>query len=118
MDFGHATTYAKTVDIPELEETSKKFLAAVNFSGLAEVEFMHDVRDGQYKLIEINARVWGWHTIAIAAGVDLPYMSYLNMLGEEVKQNGFLKGISWIHLATDFPTVAIEVFKGRMKMGE
>lgn len=89
----------------------------MNYRGLAEVEFMHDVRDGKYKLLEVNARIWGWHTIAIGAGVNLPYLSYLDILGKEVKQAGFIKGINWIRLATDIPTAIIEILKGRMKIG-
>jgi D-aspartate ligase len=118
MDFGHATTYARTVNIPEMVEMAVTILSAMDFHGLAEIEFMHDSRDGKYKLIEINARPWGWHTIAIAAGVDLPYLSYLDMLGEEVRQNGFTEGIKWIHLVTDIPTAASELLKGRMKFAE
>jgi len=79
---------------------------------------MLDERDGKYKLLEINARAWGWHTIAIGAGVDLPYLSYLDILGEKVKQDGFAQGIKWIRLATDIPTTLIEVFTGRMKLSE
>jgi len=118
MDFGHATTYAVTVDIPELEEMTKKILAEMGYYGLSEVEFMLDQRDGKYKLLEINARAWGWHTIAIGAGVDLPYLSYLDILGEKVKQDGFAREVKWIRLATDFPTALIEVLAGRMKFSE
>jgi D-aspartate ligase len=118
MDFGHATTYAETVDVPELEEMTAKILAAMNYQGLSEVEFMFDQRDGKYKLLEINARPWGWHSIAIGAGVDLPYLSYLNMLGEEIKQDGFIKGVKWFRLVTDIPTSAIELLMGRMRLGD
>jgi D-aspartate ligase len=118
MDFGHATTFAETVESPELEEMSKRILAAMNYSGLSEVEFMLDPKDGKYKLLEINARAWGWHTIAISAGVDLPYLSYMDMLGENVRQNGFAKGVKWVRITTDVPTVIIELLKGRMKFTE
>ncbi len=115
MDFGHATTYAEAVDISELEEHAKKILGAMGFYGLSEVEFMLDPRDGRYKLIEVNARPWGWHTLAIGAGVDLPFLSYQDMLGEEVKQNGFNTDAKWIRLVTDTFTAMGEIFKGRMK---
>ena len=118
MDFGHATTFAKTVAISELEDMAGKILAAIRYSGLSEVEFMFDPRDGKYKLIEINARPWGWHTLAIGAGVDLPYLSYLDMLGEEIKYNGYIPGVKWIRLVTDIPTVFSEISKGRMKLTE
>jgi D-aspartate ligase len=118
MDFGHATTYAETVDIPELEEMTRTILAKIGYYGLSEVEFMLDPRDGRYKLLEINARAWGWHTIAIGAGVDLPYLSYQSMLGEKVGQTGFTKGVKWIRLTTDVPTAAVELVRGRMKFNE
>jgi D-aspartate ligase len=118
MDFGHATTYAQTVDIPELEETAKRILGEIGFYGLSEVEFMLDTRDGKYKLLEINARPWGWHTLAIAAGVNLPYLSYLDALGEKITVEGFTKGIKWFRLTTDLPTIAVEIIKGRMKPGD
>jgi D-aspartate ligase len=116
MDFGHASTYAETVDIPELEDSARTILGAMGYYGLSEVEFMRDPRDGRYKLLEINARLWGWHTLAIGAGVDLPYLSYLDVLGEKVAQNNFEKGVKWIRLTTDIPTVIIEIFNRRMKI--
>lgn len=116
MDFGHATTYAVTVDMPELEETAKKILSSMGYYGLSEVEFMLDPRDGIYKLLEINARPWGWHSLAIAAGVDLPYLLYQDMLGERVKVNGFKKNIKWIRLTTDIPTVISEILKGNLRI--
>ena len=116
MDFGHATTYAETVDIPELEEIAAKILGQIGYYGLSEVEFMLDPRDGRYKLIEINARPWGWHTLANAAGVDLPYLLYQDILGKEVLQNGFDKNTKWIRLTTDIPTAIAEMLRGRLKV--
>jgi predicted ATP-grasp superfamily ATP-dependent carboligase len=116
MDFGHATTYAYTLDVPELEEVAKRILGLIGYYGLSEVEFMRDPRDGKFKLLEINARPWGWHTLAIAAGVDLPYMLYLNMLGESVRQNGFEKGVKWIRLTTDVPTSIGAIIKRDLKV--
>jgi D-aspartate ligase len=118
MDFGHATTFAETVDIPELEEMARKIISAMGYYGLSEVEFMLDPRDSKYKLLEINARPWGWHTIAIGAGVDLPYLSYLDILGESVMQDGFTTGVKWIRLTTDIPNVLIELLQGRMKFAD
>ena len=78
---------------------------------------MWDPRDRQYKLIEINPRPWGWHTLAIGAGVDLPYLLYRDMLGEEVTQNGAIpRQAKWIRLITDTPTVAPALLKGRIRL--
>jgi len=118
MDFGHASTFAELVAIPELQEIGEKFLRLIGFYGLAEVEFMRDPRDGQYKLIEVNPRVWGWHTLAIGAGVDLPYLLYQDMIGEEIKVQPPSNGIKWVRLVTDTPTVFLEIVKGNMKLDD
>jgi D-aspartate ligase len=116
MDFGRATTYAEAVDIPELEEIARKFLGAMGYYGLSEVEFMLDPRDGRYKLIEINARPWGWHTLALGAGVNLAYLLYQDMLGEKVKTDGFDKNTKWLRITTDVPTVIGEILSGRISI--
>lgn len=115
MDFGHATTLAETVDIPELEELGSQLLAAAGYEGLAEVEFMLDRRDGVYKLLEVNPRVWGWHTLAMRAGVDLPYRFYRNALGEPLPDApGFSVGVKWVRPITDLPTAFLEMARGRL----
>jgi predicted ATP-grasp superfamily ATP-dependent carboligase len=118
MDFGHASTYVELVDIPELRNLSEKFLRLINYYGIGEVEFMKDPRDGKYKLLEVNPRVWGWHYIAIAAGLDLPYLLYQDMIGKSFDVPSEVKRIKWFRLITDIPTVFLEVTKRRMKVSE
>ena len=43
-------------------------LRAVGFHGISQVEFKRDPRDGVYKLMEINPRLWQWHGLAAACG--------------------------------------------------
>lgn len=116
MDFGRASTFVETVNIPELEEVGTEFLKAINYYGLSEVEFMLDPRDKQYKLIEVNARTWGWHTLGNIAGIDFPFLLYKDMIGENVKLNSYRKGVKWIRILTDTPLVLKEVLKGKLKI--
>ncbi len=118
MDFGHATTYAEPVTIPHLKAMSLKLLKALQYYGLAEVEFMKDDKDGLFKFIEINGRVWGWHTLAKAAGINLPLILFQHMVREEIEYSEPINGVKWIRLATDIPTVFRELISGRMKFGE
>ena len=57
-DFGRASTFVETIDLPALEALSGRFLRSINYYGLVEVEFKLDPRDGQFKLLDINARTW------------------------------------------------------------
>jgi len=118
MDFGHATTYAVTQDIPILETLGQKILSAMHFYGICEVEFIRDPRDGIFKFLEINPRIWGWHTIAIRAGVNLPYLLYLDQIGIEKRVSDFRKGVKWIREITDIPTAFLQIWKRKMSIQE
>ena len=117
VEFGRVTTHAETVHIPELEDLGRRFLEAMGYQGISEVEFMRDPRDGTYKLIEINARFWAWHSLAIAAGVDLPYLMYRDMLGDPVQAGDFEEGVHWLRLLVDLPISALQIAKGKMGLG-
>jgi len=56
-------------------------LRALSFHGISQVEFKHDPRDGRYKLMEVNPRLWQWHGLATATGVDLTRIAYLDLIG-------------------------------------
>jgi len=114
MDFGRATTYAETKTVEELEPYAVKFLNAINYSGLAEAEFIYDVRDNTYKFLEVNPRIWGWHSVASGAGVNLPFYAYRLALGLDVKSRTFDTGVKWVRFLTDIPIVISEIIKGNM----
>ena len=71
-EFGRASTFVETVDLPELESMSVEFLRSIDFYGLAELEYKRDPRDGVFKLLDFNARCWGYHGLGARAGVDFP----------------------------------------------
>jgi len=114
MDFGHASTFVETVNIPQLEHIGRKFLNAIDYYGIAEVEYKQDPRDGQYKLLEVNPRIWGWHTISRKAAVSLTYVLFEDIIGNRVSEDGFEEGVKWIRLSTDIPTGIREIIKGNM----
>ncbi len=116
MEFGRASTFVETVNVPELETLATKFLTGIAFSGLAEVEFMYDQKDARFELLEVNPRIWGWHTIAIHAGLDLPYLAYADAIGQEVAVGPLREGVKWIRLVTDIPTAIPEILSGRLAM--
>jgi D-aspartate ligase len=118
MDFGQATTYAESVTIPELETLGNKILKGVGFYGLAEVEFMWDEKAKCFKFIEINGRVWGWHTLAKAAGVNLPFIWFQHVMGDEIEVQKAVEGVKWVRPITDLPTVFREMIHGRMSVTE
>jgi predicted ATP-grasp superfamily ATP-dependent carboligase len=59
-------------------------LAAFAYTGISQVEFKRDPRDGRYKLMEVNARLWQWHGLAGACGVDVPLIAFRDLTGGTV----------------------------------
>jgi D-aspartate ligase len=113
-EFGRAATYVETIEFPEIEEISERFLRAIGYYGLVEVEFKQDPRDGQFKLLDVNARTWGFHSLGIPAGVDFPYLLFADQLGYPVARSRARAGIGWLRAVTDFPTVLSDFWDGEL----
>jgi predicted ATP-grasp superfamily ATP-dependent carboligase len=71
--------------VEEVVEQGLKLLHALEFHGLSQVELKRDPRDGAYKLMEVNPRLFQWHGLAAACGVDLPLIAYRDLTGERVE---------------------------------
>jgi D-aspartate ligase len=71
----------EAVWVQEMVDAGLRFLAALEYRGISQVEFKRDPRDGRYKLMEINPRLFQWHGLAAACGVDLPRLAYCDLLG-------------------------------------
>lgn len=112
LEFGRASTYVESVDVPVLEELSERFLRKIDYYGLVEVEYKLDPRDGQYKLLDVNARTWGYHSLGFRAGVDFSYMLYLDQLGMPVAECRGTPGLGWVRTTTDLPAAMIAILSG------
>jgi len=75
----------EAVWVEDVVESGLKLLHALGFYGLSQVEFKRDPRDGAYKLMEVNPRLFQWHGLAAACGVDLPLIAYRDLTGEQVE---------------------------------
>jgi predicted ATP-grasp superfamily ATP-dependent carboligase len=74
----------EAVWVEEAVDAAMRLLRAFGFHGLSQVEFKRDPRDGRFRLMEINPRLWQWHGLATACGVDLPRIAYADLVGEPV----------------------------------
>lgn len=111
-EFGRASTYVETIELPALEACSVRFLDAIGYRGLVELEYKLDPRDGAYKLLDVNARTWGYHSLGAAAGVDFPFLLWLDQLGLRVPSVRARPGVRWIRLVTDVPN-AVRDYRAR-----
>jgi D-aspartate ligase len=73
----------EAVWVQEVADAALRLLRAFGYHGLSQVEFKRDARDGRFKLMEINPRLWQWHGLAAACGVDLPRIAYADLTGDD-----------------------------------
>jgi D-aspartate ligase len=116
MDFGTASSYVETTGEVDAGAYARRMLADLRFTGIVEVEFKRDARDGRPKLLDVNARVWGWHTVCERAGVDMTALWWDVLRGQRVEPAAAVAGVRWVRMSTDVPTVAREIGAGRMTL--
>jgi D-aspartate ligase len=97
-----------------LEEFSGRFLRAIDYYGLVELEYKLDSRDGQYRLLDVNGRTWGYHTIGRLAGVDFPHLLFEDQMNKEIKSCKGKAGVCWVRLLTDLPTGVVGILSGKL----
>src|SRR5207249_1478014 len=107
--FGLAGSYVESVDAPGIEQPARRLIEALKFTGLIEIEFKRDPRDGRYKLLDINPRAWGWHSLGRGAGADFPYLLWQMIHGHSLAGMRRRAGVRWIRMSTDLQTVVREV---------
>ncbi len=79
---GGPSTLRESVSHPQVLELGLSLLKALDWFGVAMVEFKMDPRDNTPKLMEVNPRFWGSLQLAIFSGVDFPYLIYRMAKGE------------------------------------
>ncbi|HMA03364.1 MAG TPA: ATP-grasp domain-containing protein [Gemmatimonadaceae bacterium] len=61
---------------PKLLDYSTRLLRALDWDGVAMVEFRHHAESGETALMEVNGRFWGSLPLNTAAGVDFPLYAW------------------------------------------
>jgi len=118
VGFGSAT-YVRSLYDPQLEDISLQLLSRIHYQGLGGVEFKKDPRDGQYKLIEFNARFGMWDSLGAHCGVDIAYIAYLDALGRPVEaQNRYKEGVRWVDFQRDVRAFLIYNQRKQLSFGK
>lgn len=82
-DFG-ICSLGESVQSAEVEAYTLSFIEKTGFHGMGEMEFKYDVRDKEFKFIEINARSNHWIYAATFAGQNIPLAQYEDLTGMSV----------------------------------
>jgi glutathione synthase/RimK-type ligase-like ATP-grasp enzyme len=112
---GGVSVMSKMDDNATVLETGKKLLKLVGWTGLVMLEFLFDPRDGQYKIIEANPRIWGSILLSEYSGANL-LTNYINIcLGRKLVYKDINKTarVRWF-----FPVEVLNYIKNMGKIAD
>jgi len=100
-DGGH-TVKGVTERPAALLESAFAVFAAFEYTGLGHTDFIRDDRDGTFRFLEINPRVWGSIGLGRLAGVDFYTPYHALACGRPVTPDlGHREGVVYRHLSRD-----------------
>jgi predicted ATP-grasp superfamily ATP-dependent carboligase len=100
--FGIARVGISTDRYLDVEQLTEELLTRANYRGYFSNEFKLDPRDGQLKLIENNCRMPRSGMLAIACGINFPWLIYQDLvLNERSDVTHYKIGTYWIDFWTD-----------------
>jgi predicted ATP-grasp superfamily ATP-dependent carboligase len=114
VDFGRSSSFVESIEQPDVEQAGQRLLAAARFTGLAEVEFKRDPGSGHLKLLDVNPRAWGWHSLGRQVGLDFAWLEWQLARGLPVARARAPVGLKWLHLITDLQAAYSEHRCGRL----
>jgi len=71
--------------LPDLLKPSIRLCRALDYEGIAEIEYKRDPRDGVLKFIEINVRHWDWHELGRASQINVTWTAYCHLVGRQIE---------------------------------
>ncbi|MBP2027828.1 putative ATP-grasp superfamily ATP-dependent carboligase [Acetoanaerobium pronyense] len=103
INFG-ASVYTGQKYVQELYDIGAKFLEGVGFKGFAEIEFKKDAVTGDFYLIEVNVRITNLNSLLEKVGVNMPYLTYMELTGEKIEPQEIKKdtGLVFWYAYEDF----------------
>lgn len=77
------STLREPFDNPQLVARATAVMDRLKWNGVAHIDFVA-CKEGDFRLIEVNPRLWGALALSMFAGVDFPYLWYLTAMGETI----------------------------------
>jgi D-aspartate ligase len=99
---------------------AQRLLSAFDYHGLVGVEFKRDLRDGEYRLMEINARTVSCTQLAVSSGLDLPWLAYRLMTegAQGLQAERWREGLTYVHEIWDVAAFRALRREGAISTGE
>jgi predicted ATP-grasp superfamily ATP-dependent carboligase len=111
-------SYAEACWLPEIAQMSIGLMKQFGYHGVCGTEFKWDDRDAKWKMVEVNPRVVLWFGLTRAAGVDVIWDAYCDLIGQPnpVSYASQKQGVRWQFLTRDLPSAISSLFSGDLSL--
>lgn len=114
---GGVTVFSKSVEYPEIIRAGSRLISDLNWSGLAMIEFMYDVISKEWRIIELNPRLWG--SIMLADYCDSNLIgNYLRICSGDSAENVDKKVKKDVFIRWFYPFEILSFFQGNISLKE
>ena len=112
LHFGTSAVF-RTTPQPRVRELGLRLLGTSGYKGVAQVEFAHDRRGGDFKLLEVNTRVPMWAGVAMSRYFDMARIAYDDLCGKpEPEPVDLQQELWWAFFAKDL-AVSLQMARQR-----
>jgi predicted ATP-grasp superfamily ATP-dependent carboligase len=118
LGFGNGC-YIRHVEEPMLEDMTTSLIRKIDFYGIVDAEFKRDSRDGLFKFIEVNPRVWMQNGFPSRYGCNLPYIAYLDAVKKPLPENPLIVHnhvVKWVYFLEDIQSVQAQMRAGSIRL--
>ena len=110
---GGVTVFSRADYNEKLKRIGENLLHSLEWSGVAMIEFIYDDSENQWKIIELNPRLWGSVMLSEACNARI-LSNYVNLLSKgKVQKNDILTNryIRWV-----FPFEVLGFLRGKLRL--
>lgn len=119
-DFGYCSL-VESIAVSSVPEVGKlvEYLHQIGHHGLADAEFKKDPRDGKFKFLEVNPRVWFQNSFPTNCGINLDFIAYLDAIHDPTScRTDYEIGAKWANFLSDFFSALDKVRKGELSISD
>ena len=119
VNFG-ASVYTEQKHVPELYDISAPFFKEIGYKGFGEIEFKKDENTGKFYLIEINTRTTNLNSLLYKAGINFPYVAYMELVGKSIEPKAITEdtGYCFRYLQEDILAIRNYVKSGQLSYSQ
>lgn len=98
---GGSSCCCESIENEELLAICKKLLTRLEWVGFADIDVLYDIKEQEYKIIEINPRVPASLRLAAVSGVNFPEVILQDIMGRSITPQKYTIGKTLRYLGTD-----------------